>query len=386
MSEKAKEQENLVDFNWDTNDDVFFGVTPEGFEPTETKVEDEVVTNTTDDTETKKGPGRPKKEESKEEEATKDDFTFGEEVKKEVEEEEETTKPNKDNEGQGSIFNDLYADLRENGIFKHIELGEEDTDISAERFFELQEAEIEAEIDSRLEAFANDLDDEAKALIKYVREGGSTRDFFATYSETSGVPHGDIEEDDFQDKVIRYQLEKEGWDRDEIEDRIEFLTQKGNKRKMAERAYEKIQEEVEEERTTLEERNRQAQEMRKRQIQEYDSGIKKTLNENDEFHGFKISAKEKSKLQDYLTKRNIKLENGQTISGFQKGLADVMRDPSKTILLAKFIESDFDMSQLEKRIKTKETNKIKSRLENRTATQPKGSGSSTKGQSLADFF
>ena len=135
-------QNGLLDFNWDDNSESFFGLgesTEEG-----TKEENKAKPVSNED---------PKSEDPKEEEAEQENESFF------SEDEENPEQKGKSAEGT-SIYEDLYKDLKEAQIFKHVEL-EDGEELDADRFFELQQEEIEAEVSARLNSWANeDLDED----------------------------------------------------------------------------------------------------------------------------------------------------------------------------------------------------------------------------------
>ena len=369
------EQEGLLGFNWEADDVDFFGLSEaSGQEPIVKKPEEK-------EEEVKKVEGAPVVPETKvkeEEEATS--FFDAEEELLEGDEGDEGKTKRK----SSSIYSDVFKDLKEQGIFKHVET-EEGVELDADKLYDLQQEEYEAEVSARLTAWATqDLDDDAKAFIKFKRDGGNTQDFFKTYSATS--PKGDISDEAYQDKIIRHQLRKEGWDSDEVEDRLKYLTGSGGKEKAATRYNEKIQEEdniVRQE--TLKSAELQKDAI-KGQEQEFRENIKNVLDTTKEVKGVKITDKDKTELYNFMTKKAYKVSDTKSITGFQKKLGEAFQDSSKMILLAKLINSDFDMKDLEKATITKKTKQIKSNLEQRKGLRPTNSGSSLDGNSLADLF
>ena len=365
-------QNGLLDFNWDDSSESFFGLNEQGDEakPQPQKVEISKTDDTPTDDEPEKGKEKPKEEET---------TTF-------FEEGEEGEKPKGEEAEHQNFYTDVYKDLKETGIFKHVEI-EEDEDIDADRLYELQQEEYEAEVGARLQSWASqDLDEDAQAFIKFKIEGGTTADFFKVYQNTSEISLGDIENEDYQDQLIRYQLQKEGWDKDEIEDRLEYLTDSNKKSKFAEKYYEKLEKDIEQQKTNLTkqaEKNKQAIRL---QEEEFRNSIKDTLDANTELKGFKLSDKDKGTILNFLTKKDQKIDNNTSITGFQKKLSEVFKDPNKIVLLAKLVNDDFDFTQLEKSSVTKKTKEVKRNIENRQSIRPSGSGSSSGANSLASLF
>ena len=364
-------QNGLMDFNWDESGaDSFFGLNEFGEEPKpiEEKTPKSVVQTTPPTTTETIEP-------SKEEVEKQEESSF-------FEEEDETKK---ESTTDNTFYEDVYKDLKEAGIFKHVEL-EDGEELDADRLYELQQEEIEAEVTSRLDAWASqELDEDAKAFIKFKIQGGDTSEFFKTYQNTSEITLGDIEDEDYQDNLIRYQLQKEGWDKDEIEDRLEFLTESNKKSKFAERYHDRLIKEQEKEKQALVKQAEEQKIRAKQQEEQFRASIKDTLDTNKEINGIKFTDKDKSNLINFVTKRE-KLEDGRVITGFQRKLSESFNDPKKIALLAKILNDDFDFSSFEKSAITKKTKEIKRNIEQRQSMRPTGSGSSSGGSNLASFF
>lgn len=388
MSQELENNNDLLNFDWESSTEDFFGITPTGNpEPAKSQPNpknDEDEDDDLEDEDKNKGKQKPKKKEEEEEED--DDFFEGASNPKGGNEEDDDADDDKGQQGQPSVYNDLYKDLKQVGIFKHVEI-EDDEELDEERFIELQEQEYETEVSERLTNWAtNELDEDAKAFIKFKRDGGRTEEFFEAYSKPTTLPQGDIEDEDYQDEVIRYQLNEEGWDKDEIEDRIAYLTESGKKEKIAKKYDEKVKEKINQEKQAILKQAEANKKRAKQQEEEFKEAIKETLDETNEINGFKITAQDKIKVFNFLTKKEHKISDNKSVTGFQKKLAETFQDSEKMILLAKLIESDFDMTSFEKQTITKKTKQVKSNLEQRKNLRPNNSGSSLGGSSLADLF
>ena len=368
-------QNGLLDFNWDDSTESFFGLDDQGDEikseekpkvtitPTEV-VEDEKSKNETPD------EAKPKEEEK---------TIF-------FEEGEEDEKSKGEGAENPNFYTDVYKDLKESGIFKHVEI-DEDEELDADRLYELQQEEIETEVGARLQSWANeDLDEDAQAFIKFKLEGGDTSEFFKIYQNSSEFTLGDIEDEDYQDNLIRYQLKKEGWDKDEIEDRLEYLTETDKKAKFAEKYHDRLEKELKQEKQILQEQLERQKQQAKQQEEEFKNNIKDILTTNTTIRGLKISEKDKNTIFNFLTKKDQKVDGNVTVTGFQRKLSEVFKDPNKIVLLAKIVNDDFDFSSIEKSSVTKKTKEVKRNIENRQSMRPSGSGSSSGANSLASLF
>ena len=143
-------QNGLLDFNWDDSTDSFFGLNDQGDEPQPVEKPKTPEATKVDD-----APTDDKPEESKDKNKTKEDETVS------FFEEGEEDEKSKGGESENSNFyTDVYKDLKESGIFKHVEI-DEDEELDADRLYELQQEEIEAEVGARLQSWANeDLDED----------------------------------------------------------------------------------------------------------------------------------------------------------------------------------------------------------------------------------
>ena len=373
-------QNGLMDFNWDEGGaDSFFGLNEFGDEnKTPAQQATPAQADELEETEDTDKPESEDKTKSKKKDEEEKVSFFEEEADEDKSKEKTST-------ADGSIYEDVYKDLKEAGIFKHVEL-EDGEELDADRLDELQQEEIEAEVTSRIDAWASqELDEDAKAFIKFKIQGGDTSEFFKTYQSTSEITLGDIEDEDYQDSLIRYQLQKEGWDRDEIEDRLEFLTESNKKSKFAEKYHDRLVQEQEKEKQALVKQAEEQKIRAKQQEEQFRVSIKDTLDTNKEINGIKFTDKDKNNLINFLTKKE-KLEDGRVITGFQKKLSESFNDPKKIALLAKILNDDFDFSSFEKSAISKKTKEIKRNIEQRQSMRPTGSGSSSGANSLASLF
>lgn len=369
----AETDENLANFNWEeTGEDAFFVDPAEKVKISEEKSTEETKETTEETEEEKIAKAKLLEDEDSE------DF-FEETIEKKVGVEGTL-------EQSATIWSDTARDFVEAGIFKHVEI-EEGLEIDEEKFLELQEQEYEAEVTERLSIWAKqELDEDAQAFIKFKKDGGKTADFFNSLRVESKIPTGDISTEEHQDAVIRFQLSEEGWDKEEIEDRLEYLTSSGKKEKTASKYDEKLKVRAEAEKAALILKANAAKETAKANELAYKKSIKDTLDATQEVGGFKITAKDKTDLYAFLTKKDFKVSDTKSITGFQKKLAEIFQEPTKMVLLAKLVNSDFDMSSFEKGALTKETKKVKNTIEQRRGLRSVNQSRISQSTTLADLF
>lgn len=375
---------DLSNFNWEANPDQvdFFGIKNEAYQEN-VKIDKAREPKGEENEETLEKP-----EEAEEKQPVFESFTNTEETEKTDNKKVEDNKPKPGRPVKVETnYLDQFNTFKSQGILKHMDLEEDVEDLDEDTFKDLLEQDYEEEVGARIELWATqELDDDAQAFIKFKKNGGKTSDFFKAYSNTSGNLKGDIEDENFQDRVIRKQLSDEGWDKDEIEDRLEYFSKTDKKKSIAEKYYSKMEEKAEKQASRL---VKQQEELKRQQLEdkiEFTNTIKNSLNSLQEVKGLRITAKDKSNLFTFITKENQKV-NGRNLTGFQKAYIEAVQDPEKLLAIAKLLQSDFDMSDFEKKAKLQETKKIKENLESRKGLRPTASsGTSMEGKSLADLF
>jgi len=363
-----EEQTNgLIDFSWDDNLESIIGSATEEAPLEENPQQQEEVRL------------------SVEEDLTKNSFEGMEpnpQPQAEKKEEEPTPIPTT------SIYTDVYKDLKDYGIIKNVEL-ENVGDLTAADLEEIYEKDYELEVDKRIREWSESQDKDFKDFIQFKLNGGKTRDFINhVTSPDNYLPEGDINDEDFQDEIIRYQLsQREDWDAEEVEERLEQLTNNGKKAQTAAKYYNRIEQEKQLERERLLEEQQRRKFQAIQQENEFKNNVSQVLQTSSDINGYKIANKEKQGIYDFITKRNIKVNDTQAVTGFQKKLAETLQDNRKVVLLAKMLMNDFNFKDFEKQVETKVTKQVKSNLENRTGLKSNSSsGSSTNRLNLSDIF
>lgn len=306
----------------------------------------------------------------KETEESDTDDKFFDASKKEVEKILNSQKE-KQIEKVDSIFNDAYLDFKKEGMFKHVEI-EEGEVLDAASFIELQQQEIEAELEERLKDFVSELDDDAKQFIKFKKEGGDTNEFFKFHFKNKEFDlNGDINDEDYQDYIIRNKLRKDDWEDDVIEETLRNLGENGQKEKQAEKFLNKFQREEEVKKESLFKELEQQKAYAKQQEQAFNNNLRSIIKETNEINGFKFDVKEKEDIYNFLVVQKHKTSPTTAITDFQKSLSEALNDTNKVLILTKLLRNNFNFTELEKNIKTKNVKEIKSHLEQRKGTKTK---------------
>lgn len=365
MKEKEKELETgLMDFSWD-NSEEFFGIAPKE-EPKQQPKKETPVTEVEDDEEPANLDSKKVTEPEKEENAFFD------------EDDEAETKTS-----QAFSYNAVYKSLKEKGVIS-VEL-EDETEFDEETFAQVIEQEIEAGLDETIKAFMDELDDDAKAFLKFKKEGGDTKQFFKLYNEISQIPTPTIGDSKSEERFLKYYYKSyEDMDDEDIEDKIEFLKETGKLSKYAQKYHENVEEEIQNNREEAVKKQQYYQQQQEEQRRLYVKELKTIIDEKDSISDWSLTQKDKKVLHGYMTKGTVKVSDNQYLTQFQHDLQQVFKDKEKTILLAKLISSNFDITDIKEKAKTELVRETKNKLGTSKTTPINNKGSRNKG--LADFF
>jgi hypothetical protein len=160
---------------------------------------------------------------------------------------------------------------------------------------------------------------EAKELIEYRQMGGDPNKFFKT--KFPDVDYQTIEfkeEDERQhEMLIRNELSARGLNKEEIEADIEDFKNGGILESKAKRALSTLKVKQQEDKENLIEQQREQHEQQKKQVGEFWSGVKETINNSTTFKSFSVPSKDKEEFFKYISKpvedgkskRDIDVEN-----------------------------------------------------------------------------
>lgn len=435
--EKQNGQESsLENFTWDTaGSSDFFGVPGSAVTESDKKTtmqtiidevtsegeedEEEVVTKieTKSKEKTKEKPTK-KTEEKEEEEEVEDEEkepTFFEEEEEEDEEEDEEDKPKEKKEkvkkeeskdkskkksetekNDGQFFKTLASELKEQGIFQNVEIPEDKEELTEEEFFTLQDEEIESRVNETFEAFAEEMDDDGKAFIKFKKNGGNTLDFISVYVDSPVPDFGGKEFDASNETHRKVVLETyltlvEKLDDEELSDRLSYLKENGKDKAISEKYYNKLVDiDAKQKEALLKQAEDNAKE-REENSKKFNKTLSEALNKVDSVGKFKITKEDKKKLVDLITKPTVKVAKNKYIPSFHNKLGTILKAGTpealnKLILLAKLVENDFDVKDLVTKVETEVTGRVKSKLaEAKNGVKPSSSGQYQR-KSLSDFF
>lgn len=290
---------------------------------------------------------------------------------------------------EAEIYTTLANELKEKGIFQHVELKEGEK-LKADTFFDLHAQEIEAGINEGFEGFFEELKNDKDAIdfINHKRNGGSTQEFLEVYGTASEIPEIDIDDKKTHEPFLEYYFrEVEGLDREETSDKIEWLKERGKISTQAEKLYPKLVQEAEKEKEALLERQKEVKNKQELANKKYVTEVAETLSKVEKVNDFTFTSQDKKELGGYITNPTVKVGKNQFVTAFHKDLQELIasKDKTKLLLLAKLLKTDFDTKDVIKNVTTKVTKETKSKLAD-IKLNVKTSSSNRPKKTLADFI
>lgn len=284
--------------------------------------------------------------------------------------------------------------LKEKGLIDfELEEGEE---LNEDDALDILEQGFEDRIENRIEELFEELPKEVRELNKFVINGGSMNEFLgklqSTYSGTitSGM---DLTKPVNQEIVVREMYKKEGYDDEFIETQITSLKDSNKLEYVSKTQYNKWEKGNEEETKRMAEEQRARVEEQRIKEKAHQKELREYLSKTEEVGGIKLDRRDPKELTEYISSRNIKLQNGAYIAPFQKDLMEVLQSKEGTIQLAKLLknrnkDNTLNFSIIEKQVKSKTTKDFRENLRRSKPTNPTKSVDvrESQGRSLADFF
>lgn len=340
--------------------------------------------------------GDPNPEDSRDEEEQEEEeenlFAESEEEEQEEEEEEQEEESGKDKTSVNGESISTLAYLKEKGLVDYqLEEGETLTNEKAE---ELLEDSLDNLFEDRIEELFEDVPDVLKQMNKFVLKGGDINVFLSNLTQAGAgglTKDMDLEDESNQELVIRNSLKEEGYDNEYIEAQIEFLKDSKRLQKHSKTLYSKWEEKENQKQTALLKAEEKRVNDEKIQRRELKNRVSSFLKENEEITGFTVTKDDIKSLPNYMSDRNIKLDNGNTITSMQRDLMRVLNSPTGSIQMAKLLKAATDKGELSfdeiaTNTETKVTKKVRENVRRNKNSIITQSGQGFKQKRLADYF
>lgn len=355
--------------------------------------EDNILKNLSDEEEEEvedDKPAKTKKSSKKEEENSEEDlFKVAEEEDEEEEEEDEEEDNKKPKTSKSSENFKTLELLKEKGLIA------DDVEIEEGKEREILESTLE-NLDESIEDAAikklEELPEDFKAAITFALKGGSLKDYIEAVNSTYGgageflSENMNLENEETQEEIARIMLAEDFDTEDEIDAQIEFLKDKGSLKKYATKHYNNWLAEKKQAEKDLINKAEARKITEIKEIKEKKENIKNILKEN---LVLKPSKTDLEDLPSYMFDKKIKLENGASITEFQKDLLITMQKNTKTwtqlAIIAKNLNEDgsINFEALDLKTETDVTQKIKDKIRRNSSNN---TSTKRKARSLVDVF
>lgn len=333
----------------------------------ETPKKKEEVTDEVEETKDKPAPKIEDKKESKAD--TKDPKVSKPEPVVEVEETEETENTEEVEEEETTEDNNLhifYSYLSEEGLVIPLEEGKK---VESEDDFK---SVIQNTINTGIENYKTSKPEDVQKFIEFVDNGGDPRMFHKLYYEQRSWKDIDPSKEPNQELVIREAYAQAGWDQEDIDAEIQDKKDLGKLGSLAEKLHKKLIAEEDDNKQSLLEAQKEYRKTQEAKANKEWEEFKDNLYKKEELNGFKLTKKLKDDLWDYITKPDKK-------SGKTKLQAHNETNTDSQFLYAYLAMNNWDMSKLEKQVKTKVTSELAAKLKNTTDSRSKVSKGASDG-------
>lgn len=261
---------------------------------------------------------------------------------------EENNNLDDDSDDNSNPINIFASMLAESGLIDYDESEEYDES-------KLVEA-VENKIVSEIEAYKESLPSVIKDLINNYEEGVPLKELLEkekSIEEYKSIDIDSVEDDEnLQKKLVRDLLSKTGFDKDEIEERINDYEDSGILEKEAKRALNKLITLEEKEKEEFIKAQKEEFRLREQRYNEYITNLKNTIEKSEEFiPGLKVTKEEKRKLIEGIFKTD---KNGK--NAIVKARENDPNFDLKVAYAALILNWDF--SKIEQKATTKATKKL----------------------------
>ncbi len=257
----------------------------------------------------------------------------------------------KDNGGQEESSNlKVFASwLGEKGL---VDYDEETFEDSEDGLKKLMSFTVEREVEN----YKKSLPEDVHRLVEFIEAGGDPKNYLNTYYGQASWNDFKADDEESQKIVLREYLKALGEDEDEITETLDTYEVSGILEKKSKAALNKLQaSEKEYQNQVVESQKKYDAEQRVIAKKQYDD-FKADLYAKDEIQGFKLTPKVKDNLWDFIMKAD---KTGKT--GLQKHNET---NTNAQYMYAYLAMNDWDLSKLERQVKTKVNSDLASKLSN----------------------
>lgn len=313
----------------------------------------------------------PKKEEKPDGEELINTFLTGPEKDEDEEEtskEEEKPEEKKEAKTEDSTFETLSEELYEAGIFT-VEEGEEPQKAkNPEEFLELFQKEKTKGVSTVLDNFLSKHGEDRRDLFEAIFVNGvDPQKYLPVYNEIENFEKLDITTEGNQEKVVKAFYTRAGWNKEDVETKIEKLKNYADLEEEATKMHPLLVKQDKQKLADMEEESARVEADKVEADKEYKAAISKVLQEKvkaKDFDGLPLDEKTAAKVFDFLYTKKWKLPSGELLTDYDKTILE-SKNPeniNSRIKSALLWLNNFDMSKVQKKAITKESNQLFNKL------------------------
>jgi hypothetical protein len=346
----------------------------------------ENVSKSDTEDETDKGDKSPKEETDAEKEATRIadeklaevatkqaaalDKKKAKSTKEVIEDTQEETEEVIEEEENKSSLKPFASYMKEKGILDYEDDEFEDTEEGLEKV-------VDKTIEKRVNDWKKSYPEETQKFLDYVENGGDPKQFINLYYNTATWEGFTIESEATQKHTIREGLRLAGYEDAEIEEELSVYEDLGKLEAKAKQFLPKLQKHEKDFKSSIIDNQKKQALKQEQEAKEYYDKLHKTWFDKEELNGFKLNKKAKEDIWDFIYK--IDKKSGKT--GLQESYENNIDAQFMYAYLAK---NNFDITKLEKIVKTKVTSEVRKSLTNYTDSRSKMSTGRTDREEKPD--
>ena len=208
---------------------------------------------------------------------------------------------------------------------------------------------------------------EVKEFYDHVTNGGDPDEFHAVRGQARDYEQMEVDEKDEaqQERVVREALSLNDHEKEEIDNIVEKYKAGGILKDQAEMALRGLKRYSAKQKADLSERQTKLAQEQQQKVQEFWTDVKTTIQEKDEFSGFRIPKKEKDPFYDYISKP---VKDGYT----QRDLDALEMGLEEKIAVDYLLFKKLDLSGLiDKRATTKNAASLRERIKSGPGQKPR---------------
>jgi len=233
-------------------------------------------------------------------------------------------------------------------------------------------------VQNAVDKYKKSVPNAATAFLEYLEAGGDPKKYIENSSSVpdyKGLSDQLLQKDSVQKALLTDWMRLQGYSDEEILESLTDYEESGLLAKQSKRVHPKlIQKQLEYEKNLVSQQKEQHQE----QVEAYKTyvdNIKKSIDAKEDIAGFEISPRKKEDFFNYITESD---KEGKT-----RLLQDIEADPDSQLKMAWLMYNKFDFSNIEKKVKSKVSSKLRDSLSNLDSTA-KMKGSSKRKKKATD--